>query len=90
MPEASGTVSEAPPPSGCVLYYRPVARPEQGAATMTEKSTFARRVRASRPLATKYEARDDVVSRLAPTIQPTGVRMAAHERFGKCFRLSFS
>ena len=48
---------------------------------MTEKSTFARRARAARPLATKYEARDDVVSRLALTIQPTGVRMAAHERF---------
>ncbi|MDE0277826.1 MAG: site-specific integrase [Defluviicoccus sp.] len=41
---------------------------------MTEKSTFARRVRAARPRATKYEVRDDVVSGLALTIQPTGVR----------------
>ena len=41
---------------------------------MTEKSTFARRVRAAKPRATKYEVRDDVVSGLALTIQPTGVR----------------
>ena len=41
---------------------------------MTEKSTFARRVRAARPRATKYEVRDDEVSGLALTIQPTGVR----------------
>ena len=41
---------------------------------MTEKSTFARRVRAARPRATKYEVRDDVVSGLALTVQPTGVR----------------
>ena len=27
---------------GCFLYDRPAARPEQGAATMNEKSTFAR------------------------------------------------
>ena len=41
---------------------------------MTEKSTFARRVRAAKPRATKYEVRDDVVSGLALAIQPTGVR----------------
>ncbi|MYK13102.1 MAG: DUF4102 domain-containing protein, partial [Rhodospirillaceae bacterium] len=41
---------------------------------MTEKSTFARRVRAARPRAKKYEVRDDVVSGLALTVQPTGVR----------------
>ena len=41
---------------------------------MTEKSTFARRVRAAKPRATKYEVRDDVVSGLALTIQPTGVQ----------------
>ena len=41
---------------------------------MTAKSTFARRVRAARPRATKYAVRDDVVSGLALTIQPTGVR----------------
>ena len=38
------------------------------------KSTFARRVRAAKPRATKYEVRDDVVSGLALSIQPTGVR----------------
>ena len=41
---------------------------------MTEKSTFARRVRAARPRATKYEIRDDVVTGLALAVQPTGVR----------------
>ena len=41
---------------------------------MTEKSTFARRVRAAKPRATKYEIRDDVVTGLALAIQPTGVR----------------
>ena len=41
---------------------------------MTEKSTFARRVRAAKPRATKYEVRDDVVIGLALAIQPTGVR----------------
>ena len=41
---------------------------------MTEKSTFARRVRAAKSRATKYEVRDDVVSGLALAIQPTGVR----------------
>ena len=41
---------------------------------MAEKSTFARRVRAASPRATKYEVRDDVVSGLALAIQPTGVR----------------
>ncbi len=41
---------------------------------MADKSTFARRVRAAKPRATKYEVRDDVVSGLALTIQPTGVR----------------
>ena len=38
------------------------------------KSTFARRVRAAKPRAAKYEVRDDVVSGLALAIQPTGVR----------------
>ena len=41
---------------------------------MTEKSTFARRVRAARPRATKFEVRDDVVTGLALAVQPTGVR----------------
>ena len=41
---------------------------------MTEKSTVARRVRAAKPRATKYEVRDDVVIGLALAIQPTGVR----------------
>ena len=41
---------------------------------MTEKSTFARRVRAARPRAKKYEVRDDVVTGLALAVQPTGVR----------------
>jgi len=61
---------------GCFLHYRPAARPERGAATMTDhpKSTFARRVRAAKPRATKYEVRDDVVSGLALAIQPTGGR----------------
>ncbi len=38
------------------------------------KSTFARRVRAAKPRTAKYEVRDDVVSGLALSIQPTGVR----------------
>ena len=41
---------------------------------MTEKSTFARRIRAAKPRATKHEVRDDVVTGLALAIQPTGVR----------------
>lgn len=41
---------------------------------MTEKSTFARRVRAAKPRTAKYEVRDDMVSGLALSIQPTGVR----------------
>ena len=41
---------------------------------MTEKSTFARRVRTAKPRPAKYEVRDDVVSGLALSIQPTGVR----------------
>ena len=41
---------------------------------MAEKSTYARPVRATKPRATKYEVRDDVVTGLALTIQPTGVR----------------
>ena len=59
---------------GCFLYYRSAARSEQGAVTLAEKSTFALRVRAAKPRATKYEVRDDVVTGLALTIQPTGVR----------------
>ena len=38
------------------------------------KSTFARRVRAAKPRARKYEIRDDVISGLGLSIQPTGVR----------------
>ena len=41
---------------------------------MADKSTFARRVRAAKPRAAKYEVRDDVVTGLALAIQPTGVR----------------
>ena len=41
---------------------------------MTKNSSFAGRVRAAKPRATKYEARDDVVSGLALAIQPAGVR----------------
>ncbi len=41
---------------------------------MAEKSTFARRIRAAKPRATKYEVRDDMVTGLALAIQPTGVR----------------
>ena len=41
---------------------------------MAEKSTFARRVRAAKPRATKREIRDDAVSGLTLTIQPTGVQ----------------
>ena len=41
---------------------------------MTEKSIFARRVRAAKPRATKQEVRDDMVTGLALAIQPTGVR----------------
>ncbi len=41
---------------------------------MTEQSTFARRVRAAKPRAGKYEVRDDVVSGLVLAIQPTGAR----------------
>ena len=37
-------------------------------------STFARRVRAARPRDRKYEVRDDAVSGLTLTVQPTGVR----------------
>jgi integrase len=38
------------------------------------KSTFARRFRAARPREKTYEVRDDIVSGLGATIQPTGVR----------------
>ena len=38
------------------------------------KSTFARRVRAARARARKYEIRDDIVIGLGLTIQPSGVR----------------
>ena len=38
------------------------------------KSTFARRVRAAKPRATKYEIRDDVIVGLGLSIQPSGVR----------------
>ena len=41
---------------------------------MAQESTFTRCVRAAKPRATKYEFRDDVVSGIALTIQPTGVR----------------
>ena len=61
---------------GCFLYYSPAARPEQGPATMSEKpkSTFARRVRAAKPRAKKYEIRDDVITGLGLAVQPSGVR----------------
>ena len=42
--------------------------------TDNPKPTFARRVRAAKPRATKYEIRDDVISGLGLAIQPTGVR----------------
>ena len=45
---------------GCFLHYRSAVWPEQGAATMTERSTFAQRVR------------DDVATGLGLAIQPTG------------------
>ena len=38
------------------------------------KSTFARRVRAAKPRARKYEIRDDVVTGLGLAVQPSGVR----------------
>ena len=38
------------------------------------KSTFAKRLRAARPRERAYEVRDDIVSGLCATIQPTGVR----------------
>ncbi len=41
---------------------------------MTEKSTFAWRVRTARPRVAKYEVRDDMVGGLVLAIQPTGVR----------------
>ena len=50
---------------------------------MTEQSTFARRVRAAKPRATKHEVRDDVVSGLALAIQPTGVRTYFLDRMAR-------
>ena len=38
------------------------------------KSTFARRVRAAKPRAKKYEIREDVITGLGLAVQPTGVR----------------
>ena len=38
------------------------------------KSTFARRVRAAKPRAKKYEIRDDVITGLGLAVQPSGVR----------------
>ena len=38
------------------------------------KSTFARRVRAAKPRAKKYEIRDDVITGLGLTVQPSGGR----------------
>ena len=38
------------------------------------KSTFARRVRAAKPRAKKYEIRDDVITDLGLAMQPSGVR----------------
>ncbi len=67
-----GFPDETPP--GCFLLCRPAVRSERGAATMTEKSTFARRVRAAKPRATKCEVRDNLVSGLVLTGQPTGLR----------------
>ena len=37
------------------------------------KSTFARRVRAAKPRAKKYEIRDDVITGLGLAVQPSGV-----------------
>ena len=58
------------------LYYRPVARPNEGTATVTDqpKSTFARRVRAAKPRAKKYEIRDDEITGLGLAVQLNGVR----------------
>lgn len=58
------------------LYYRPVARPKQGTATVSDqtRSTFARRVRAAKPRARKYEICDDVITGLGLVVQPSGVR----------------
>ncbi len=44
------------------------------------KSTFARRVRAARPRARKYELRDDMVTGLGLAVQPTGVRTFVFNR----------
>ena len=44
------------------------------------KSTFARRVRAARPRARKYEIRDDMVTGLGLAVQPTGVRTFVFNR----------
>ena len=38
------------------------------------KSTFARRVRAAKPRAKRYEIRDDVITGLGLAVQPSGVR----------------
>ena len=47
---------------------------------MNEKSTFARRVRAAKPRATKYEIRDDTVTGLGLAVQPSGTRTFVFNR----------
>ena len=44
---------------------------------MTETSTFARRARAARPRAKRYDIRDDVVSGLVLRVYPSGARTFA-------------
>ena len=44
------------------------------------KSTFARRGRAAKPRAGKYEIRDDMVTGLGLAVQPTGVRTFVFNR----------
>ena len=44
------------------------------------KSTFARRIRAAKPQARKYEVRDDLITGLTLRVYPSGVRTFALER----------
>ena len=41
---------------------------------MTDKPSFARRVRAAKPRANKYDIWDDVISGLGLCVRPSGVR----------------
>ena len=47
---------------------------------MTEKSTFARRVRAARPRDKRYDVADDVIQGLCLRVSPSGVRTFALSR----------